>query len=83
MSEQIDETAQEGSRAASAIENALEDGVTTARRVIKHDGHVITDSLAESRRRLQKNPIESVAATFVAGIATGAAIRWVLRRKIW
>jgi predicted kinase len=81
MSEQIDETAHKASRAASAVADAFEDGVTTARRVVKRGGQVVTDAFDDSKRRVQRNPIEAVAATFAAGIATGAAISWVLRRK--
>jgi ElaB/YqjD/DUF883 family membrane-anchored ribosome-binding protein len=81
MSEQIDETAHKASRAASAVADAFEDGVTTARRVAKHGGHVVTDAYVDTRRRVQQNPIEAVAATFAIGIATGAAIGWLLRRK--
>jgi hypothetical protein len=81
MSEQIDETAHKASRAASAVANAFDEGVTTVRRVAKQGGHVVAEVYDDTRRRVQRKPIEAVAATFVAGIATGAAITWVLRRK--
>lgn len=81
MSEQIDETAHKASRAASAVADAFEDGVTTARRVAKQSGHAVTDAFDDTKRRVRQNPIESVAVTFAAGIATGAAISWMLNRK--
>jgi ElaB/YqjD/DUF883 family membrane-anchored ribosome-binding protein len=81
MSEQFDETAHNASRAASAVADAFEDGVSTARRVAKHSGHVVTDAFDDTKRRVQRNPIEAVAATFAVGVATGAAISWLLRRK--
>jgi len=81
VGEQIDETAHKASRAASAVADAFEDGVTTARRVAKRSRHVVTDAFDDTKRRVQRNPIEAVAATFAAGVATGAVISWVLRRK--
>jgi ElaB/YqjD/DUF883 family membrane-anchored ribosome-binding protein len=81
MSEQIDETAHKASRAASAVADAFEDGVTTARRVARQGGHVVAGAFDDTKRRVQRNPIESVAATFAVGMAIGAAISWLLRRK--
>jgi len=81
MSEQIDETAHKASRAAYAVADAFEDGVTTARRVAKQSGHILTDAFGDTKRRVQRNPIEAIAATFAVGVATGAVISWVFRRR--
>ena len=78
---QIDETARKASRAASAVADALEDGGGAARRVTKQGSHAAAELLAETRKRVQRHPIETVAAVFAAGIVAGAAIRWMMKRR--
>jgi ElaB/YqjD/DUF883 family membrane-anchored ribosome-binding protein len=78
--EQIADTAHKASRAASAVADALEDGVGAARRAAKQGGYAAAELLDDTKRRVQRHPIETVAATFAAGIAAGAAIGWLLRR---
>ena len=79
VGEQIDKTAHEASRAASYVADALEDGVKTARRAAKHGGYVATELLDDTKRRVQRHPLETVVATFAAGIAAGTAISWMVR----
>jgi hypothetical protein len=35
----------------------------------------------DTKKRVQQHPIESIAATFAAGIAAGVAIGWLIRGK--
>ena len=79
--EQIDETAHMASRAASAVADAFEDGVKSVSRVAKHGDRVVAEWVNGTRKRVERKPIEAVAATLAIGIATGAAISWVLRRR--
>jgi len=81
MNDQIDETAHRASRAASAVGDALEEGVIAARRAAKHGGDVAADFYDDTKKRIQRNPIETVVAASAIGIATGVAISWVLRRR--
>jgi ElaB/YqjD/DUF883 family membrane-anchored ribosome-binding protein len=81
MGEQIDETARKASRAASVVADALEDGVGAARRTAKHGAHVATEFLDNTKKRVQRHPIETVVATFAAGIAAGAVIGLMMRRR--
>ena len=78
---QIDETARKTSRAASVLADALEDGGGAARRVTKQGSHAAAELLAETRKRVQRHPIETVAAVFAAGIMAGSAIRWMMKRR--
>jgi hypothetical protein len=78
---QIDETARKASRAASVLADVLEDGGGAARRVTKQGSHKAAELLAETRKRVQRHPIEIVAAVFAAGVAAGAVIRWMLKRR--
>ena len=81
MGAQIDETAQRASRAATAVADALEEGGGAARRVTKQGSDAATALLNDTTRRVQKHPFETVAATFAAGIGTGALIGWMMRQK--
>ena len=79
--EQIADTAHKASRAASAVKDALEDGVVAARRAAKQGRYAAAELIDNTKRRVQRHPIETVVATFAAGIAAGAAIGWVMRRR--
>jgi ElaB/YqjD/DUF883 family membrane-anchored ribosome-binding protein len=81
MGEQFDETAHKASRAASAVADALEDGVGAARRVAKHGGKAAAELFDDTKRRVQRHPVETVVATFAVGIAAGAAIGWLMKRR--
>jgi ElaB/YqjD/DUF883 family membrane-anchored ribosome-binding protein len=81
MGVQIDETARKASRAASAVADALEDGGGAARRITKQGSRAAAELLAETRKRVQRLPIETVAAAFAAGIVAGSVIPWILKRR--
>ena len=81
MGEQIDETARKASRAASAVANALEDGVGAARRTAKRGAYVAAEFLDDTKKRVRRHPIETVVATFAAGIAAGALFSLMMRRR--
>jgi ElaB/YqjD/DUF883 family membrane-anchored ribosome-binding protein len=78
--EQIADTAHKASRAASAAADALEDGVGTARRAAKQGYYAAAELYDDTKRRVQRHPVEAVVATFAAGIAAGTAISWMVRR---
>jgi hypothetical protein len=80
-SDQIGDTIHKASRAASSAAEAIEDGVGAARRAVKQGGYAAAEFYGDARRRVQRNPIEAVVATFAAGIAAGAAISWMMKPK--
>src|SRR5208337_5671004 len=79
--EQIAETARKASRKASAVADALEDGVRAAQRVAKQGGDAAEEFLDDTTKRLQRHPIETVAATFATGVAVGILIGWMAKRR--
>jgi ElaB/YqjD/DUF883 family membrane-anchored ribosome-binding protein len=81
MGVQIDETAHKASRAASAVADALEDGGGAARRITKQGSHAATELMDDTRRRVQRHPLKTVAATLAAGIGAGAVIGWMVRHR--
>jgi hypothetical protein len=80
VGEQIDKTAHKTSQAASSVADAFEDGVEAARCAAKHGGHVAAELFDDTKRRVQRHPIQTVLATFAIGIAAGATIGWMARR---
>jgi ElaB/YqjD/DUF883 family membrane-anchored ribosome-binding protein len=79
--EQIAETARKTTRMASAVADAIEDGVGAARRVAKQGGDAAEELFDDTAKRLQRHPIETIAVTFVAGIAAGIVIGWMVKRR--
>jgi ElaB/YqjD/DUF883 family membrane-anchored ribosome-binding protein len=79
--EQFSDTAHKASRAASAVKDALEDGVGAARRAAKQGRYAAAELIDDTKRRVQRHPVEAVVATFAAGIAAGTAISWMVGRR--
>jgi hypothetical protein len=79
--EQIAETARKASRATSAVADAFDDGVAAARRVAKQSGDAAEEFMDDTTKRLQRHPVETMAATFAIGIAEGVVICWMIKRK--
>ena len=79
--EQIAETARKASRATSAVADAFEDRVEAARRAAKQGGDAAEEFVDDTTRRLQRHPIETVAATFALGVAAGMVIGWMAKRR--
>lgn len=80
-SEQIADSAHKASRAASAVADAIEDGVGTARRAAKQARYAAVGMYDDTKRQVQRHPVEIVVATFAAGIAAGTAITWMMKRR--
>ena len=79
--DQIAETARKASRATSAVADAFEDGVEAARRAAKQGGDAAEEFMDDTTKRLQRHPIETVAATFAMGVAAGVLIGWMVKRR--
>ena len=79
--DQVAETARKASRAASAVADALEDGVGVARRVAKQGGDAAEEFIDDTTKRLQRHPVETIVTTFAVGIATGVLIGWMIKRR--
>jgi ElaB/YqjD/DUF883 family membrane-anchored ribosome-binding protein len=79
--EQFSNTAHKASRAASAVKDAVEDGMGAARRAAKQGRYAAAELIDDTKRRVQRHPVETVVATFAAGIAAGTAIGWMVRRR--
>jgi hypothetical protein len=80
VGQQIDDTTHKATRAVSAVTDALEDSVIAARRTARDGADAATELLYNTKRRFERHPLETVAVTFAAGIATGTMIGWMMKR---
>ena len=79
--EHIGESVRQASRASNAIAGAIEDGVGVVRRAAKQGGDAAEEFLDDTTERLQRHLVLTVATTFAAGLATGALIGWMMKRR--
>jgi ElaB/YqjD/DUF883 family membrane-anchored ribosome-binding protein len=79
--DQLSDAARKTSRAASAVAGVFEDGVASARRSVMQGSEAAAELIDDTKKRVMQYPVESVAITFAAGVAAGAAIGSLLRRK--
>ena len=79
--DQFADAAHKASRAASSVVDALEDGVASARRSVRQGTDAASELIDDTKKRVKQYPVEAVAITFAAGIAAGAVIGLLLRRR--
>ena len=79
--EQIAESSRKACRTTSAVADAIEDGVGSARRVAKQGCDAAEEFLDDTTKRLQRHPIETVVASLAVGVAAGILIAWTLKRR--
>ncbi len=77
----IAETARTASKFTSKVADAVEEGIGAAKRVVKHSGDAAEEFFDDTTKRLQRHPIETVVASFAAGILVGITIGWFSKRN--
>jgi hypothetical protein len=81
VAEHIAESAREASRATSAIADAIDDGAGAVRRAVKQSGNAADKFLGDTTQRFRRRPALTLAATFAVGVAAGAFLGWMLKRR--
>lgn len=56
---------------------AIEDGITDAKRMIKRGRYAAEDLVDETEHRIKRDPWRSVGVTFAAGLGLGVLIVWL------
>jgi len=79
--EHIAESAHQAFRVTTAVADAIEDGVGVVTRAAKQGGDAAEEFLNDSTQRIQRHPVLTVATTFVVGLAAGAFIGWMIKRR--
>jgi len=79
--EHIAESAQQASRATSAVADAIGNGVGVVRRAAKQGGDAAEEFLNDTTQRIQRHPVLTVATTFAVGFTAGVLLGWMIKRK--
>jgi F0F1-type ATP synthase assembly protein I len=79
--EQVAESIRRLTRATSAMAEAIDEGVGVIKHAVKKSGDVAEEVMDDTTQRVKRHPVESMAATFAAGILVGAMLGWMVSRR--
>jgi ElaB/YqjD/DUF883 family membrane-anchored ribosome-binding protein len=69
------------SRTASAVAEAMENCIETAKRVGKRGSDATEELMDDTVLRVKRHPVETVVAAFALGVVIGGFADWFIRRK--
>lgn len=69
------------SRTTSAVAEAIESGIDTAKRLGKHGSDAAEELMDDTVLRIKRHPVETVVAAFAVGFAVGGLLDRLIRRK--
>jgi ElaB/YqjD/DUF883 family membrane-anchored ribosome-binding protein len=78
--ERLMEAGGEVSRLKSEASQAVEDGVTVARRLAKRSRYAAEDLIDDAAHRVKRDPLRSVAIGLAIGFVLGALAAWLATR---
>lgn len=79
--EHIAESTQQVSCTASAVADAIEDGVGAVRRAARQGGDAAEEFFHETAEHIQRHPVLTIATIFAVGLTAGTLIGWMIKRK--
>lgn len=77
----VEDALREVSRIKSLITDAVEDGVRTAVRAIKHGRYAAEDVIEEAKYTVKKQPFPATGIVFASGVVTGCFLTWIASRR--
>ncbi len=78
---QVAESIKRLSRAASSMAEAIDDGVGVIKLAVKRSGDLAEEIMDDTTQRVRRHPVETMVATFAAGLVAGMFIGWMVSRK--
>lgn len=69
------------SRAASAMVEAMAEGVGVTKDAIKRSGKAAEELMDETKQSVKRHPIGTIATTLALGLVAGVLIGWIVSRK--
>ena len=79
--EQVAESIRKLSHAASAMADAIDEGTNVIKHAIKRGGDTAEELLDDTKQRVKRHPVETMAATFTVGVIVGGFIGWLVSRR--
>ncbi len=79
--EQVAESTRKLTRAASAMADAIDEGVGVIKHAVKRSGDVAEELMDDTTQRVKRHPMETMAATFTLGVIVGGIIGWAVSRR--
>ena len=76
----VEDVLKEVSRIRETVTEAVDEGVKSAVRALKHGRHAAEDAIDDARHTVKQNPLQSVGLVFVVGVLAGWLISALGRR---
>jgi len=68
------------SRISSIVTDAVEDGVRSASRAIRHGRYAAEDVIDQAEHKVKQRPLQAMGMAFAAGILVGGFLGWIAFR---
>ncbi|HEX6878811.1 MAG TPA: hypothetical protein VF135_00475 [Terriglobales bacterium] len=81
VDERTADTVRKMSRTTSAVADAIETGIDTAKRVGKRGSDAAEEFMDDNVLRIKRHPVETVVAAFAIGFAIGGLADCLIRRR--
>jgi len=66
----------------SIVSDAVEDGVRSASRAVRHGRYAAEDVIDQAEHKIKQRPFESIGMLFATGVLLGGFLTWLgLRRR--
>ncbi len=77
----VENVFREVSRIKTNVTEAVDEGLRTASRAIKHGRTAAEDAIDDTRRAVKRSPINAIGIAFAAGLMTGSLAAWIAFRR--
>jgi ElaB/YqjD/DUF883 family membrane-anchored ribosome-binding protein len=71
----------EVSKVRSIITDAVEDGVRSANRAIRHGRYAAEDAIDQAEHKVKQSPFQAMGLVFAAGMLVGGLLGWIGFRR--
>jgi len=72
-----EEARREVSKIRSIVTDAVEDGVRSAGRAIRHGRYAAEDVIEQAEHKVKQSPFQAMGLVFVAGMLVGGFVSWI------
>jgi ElaB/YqjD/DUF883 family membrane-anchored ribosome-binding protein len=76
-----EEARREVSKIRSIVTDAVEDGVRSAGRAIRHGRYAAEDVIDQAEHKVRQSPFQAMSIVFVAGMLVGGLLSWIGFRR--